>query len=308
MVIRIFGAVLCLLFLLGGCATAPLPGAAGEISGPLRSIELYTKRTAPNEQYRTGGRDCLFASDRDVWVYLHWGLPGPGKYETKIALRTPLGTLYEERHYTMEAKGPSWRTGHGFVLPKVGDIQRLAGLWQVEVTLGGTVVGHRAFTFDPSSIRVRTDVWVVLLQGTDDPDLATGDWQYRNRFAALEYVKAAHAILGVVLRDELARRFPHVDGPRQQPPADASNATVLVRTKLGLSPNPDAASELVLDVVHVPTQTTRTFRFRSSAGKAKVGMSSSNYHEVTAADLAFQATASPEVRAFLMTVTSAVPE
>ncbi len=306
MAIQILGVVLCSLLLITGCATSPLPGASGEVTGPLRSIDLYTKRAAP--QYRTAGRDRFFASDREVWVYLHWGLPGPGKYETKIALRTPLGTLYEERHYPMETKDSSWVMGHGFVLPQREDIQRLAGLWQVEVTLGGTAVGHRAFTFDPSRIRLRTDARVVILQGADDPELATGDWLYRDRFAALENVKAAHAVLGVVVRDELARRFPHVDGPRQQPAEAASNATVLLRTKLGLSPNPDAASELVLDVVHVPTQTTRTFRFRSSAGKEKVGMSSSIYHGVTAADLAFQATASPEVLAFLMTATNAVPE
>ena len=309
MAIHLLGGVLCLLLLLGACATPPLPGAAGVFSGPLRGIDLYATQPKPGERYRTAGRDPFFSSDRYVWVYLEWGLPGPGKYEAVIALRTPSGNLREERHRSFEARQSLWMTGERFLLlPSAEDAHRLAGLWRVEVTLGGTAVGHRTFTFDPSNIRLRTEARVLIIQGTDDPEVATGDWGWSNRFAALEAVKAAHAMLGVVLRDELARRFPHVNGPQQQPPAATSDATVLLRTKLGASPNPSAASELVLDVIHVPTQTTRTFRFRSSAGKEQGGMSSSNYLQLGAADLAFQAAASPEVLAFLMTATNAVPE
>jgi hypothetical protein len=311
MAIPMLTSILGLLLLLGGCAIPPLPGTAGEISGPLRGIDLYATRRDPNKpgaRYRTAGRDRFFASDRQVWVYVHWGLPGPGKYQTMVALRTPTGNVREERHFDFEAKGSLWSVGLGFALPQGEDAQQLAGTWRAEATLGGTVVGHRIFTFDPTSIRLRTEARVLIIQGTDDPQVATGDWGWRDPFAALQNVKAAHTILGGVLRDELARRFSHVDGPQQQPPAATSDATVLLRTKLGASPNPSAASELVLDVVHVPTRTTRTFRFRSSAGKEQGGISSSNYLQVGAADLAFQATASPEVLEALITATNAVPE
>ena len=40
MPIHMLGGVLCLLLLMGGCATEPIPGAVGKLSGPLRSIEL----------------------------------------------------------------------------------------------------------------------------------------------------------------------------------------------------------------------------------------------------------------------------
>jgi hypothetical protein len=241
-------------------------------------------------------------------VYLHWGLPGPGRYETHIALRTPLGGVYSERDIRFEAKQPLWDTWFSFVPPQGADAQRLAGLWQIEVALDGKAVGKRTFTFDPSSIRLRTDARVLIVQSTYDPEVATGDWRWRDRFTALENVKAAHTILGVVLRDELARRFARVNGPQEQPPAATSDATVLVRTKLGVSPNPSADSELVLDAVHVPTQTSRTFRFRSSAGKESGGISSNIYQQVAAADLAFQAAASQEFLDFLVTATQAVPE
>jgi hypothetical protein len=308
MAIQMLGAVLALLLLIGGCATGPLPGAAGEVVGPLRSIEFYTKRQEQKERYSTAARDRLFASDREVWVLLRWGLPGPGSYVTKVTLRTPAGALHEEREYRFEAKDSSWHTGHRFTLPQGAAAQRLAGAWQVEAALGGTTAGHRAFTFDPSSIRLRTDARVLIVQGTYDPEAATGDWHWRDRFGALENVKAAHAILGIVLRDEFARRFPTVAGPQPEPPPATSDATVLLRTKLKASPNPSAESELVLEAVNVPTQTTRTFHFRSSAGKEGGGTSSNIYFFVAAADLAFQAAASPEVLEFLRTVTQAVPE
>jgi hypothetical protein len=306
--IRILGGVLCLLVLGGGCATPPLPGATGEVSGPLRGIDLYMKRPEPNERYRTMGRDRLFASDRQVWVYLHWGLPGLGSHETKVALRTPTGSLHKEIAFRFEAKEAVWATWHPFALPQGEDAQRLTGRWQVEAALDGTAVGRRAFTFDPSNIRLRTEARVVIVQGAYDPEVATGDRMWRNRFAALENVKAAHTMLGVVLRDELARRLPHVDGPQQQPPAAPSDATVLLRTKFGVSPNPSADSELVLEAVHVGTQTTRTFRFRSSAGKTGSATASNTYQHVAATDVAFQAATSPELLDFLIAATKAVPE
>ena len=304
MAIHLVGGVLCLLLLIGGCATAPLPGAAGEVSGALRSIEFYTKQPAQSELYRTVGRDHLFASDREVWVLLHWGLPGPGSYVTTVALWTPLRTVH--RDYRFEAKGSNWVTWYRYPLPQGQEAQGLAGPWKVEVAFAGAPVGKRTFTFDPSSVRLRTDARIVILQGTDDPELATGDWQWRNRAAALENVKAAHATLGVVLRDELARRFPRVDGPRQ-PSAD-TGATILVRTKFSVSPNPDTDARLAVDLVLVPTQTTRTVLFRSSAGVEGMGVSRNRNIPLAATDLAFQAAASPEVLEFLMTATQAVPE
>ena len=305
MAIHMVGGVLCLLLLMDGCATEPLPGAAGEVVGPLRSIEFYTKRQEQNERYSSAARDRLFASDREVSVLLRWGLPGPGSYVTKVTLRTPTGTIHEEREYRVEAKDSSWHMGHRFTLPQGAAAQRLAGAWQVEAVLGSTTAGHRAFTFEPSSIRLRTDARIVIVQGTDDPELATGDWTWRDRFGALEHMKAAHAMLGFALRDELARRFPRVDGP---PPTAEVDATILVRTKFSVSPNPDTDARLAVDVVHVPTQTTRTFPFRSSAGIEVMGVTRNRNIPLAAADLAFQAAASPEVLEFLRTVAQAVPE
>ncbi len=299
MTIHRLGGVLCLLLLMSGCATQPLPGAVGEVGGPLRSIDLHTQgKKGPNERYRTAQRARFFASDREVWVYLHWGLPRPGNYKLRILLQTPLGTTYSERDYPFGAKDPYWATWNKFDLPRGEDAQRLAGPWQIEVFLDGTVVGRRTFTFDPSNIRLRTEARVLIVPGTDDPDAATGDWMWRERFGTLENIKAAHALLGGVLRDELARRFPNVAGPQQQPPATPSDATVLLRTRLRVSPNPSADSELIVNAVSVPTQTTRTCHFRSSAGKSGASPSSNIYLSVAAADLAFtgaalQASGSP---------------
>jgi hypothetical protein len=304
--IHMLGAVLCLLFLVGGCATPPLPGAAGQVSGPLRSIELYTKKPEPGELYSTAAQNRLFASDREVWVYLHWGLPKPGDYVTKAALRTPTGTLHGEREYRFQATDSLWATGHRFTLPQGEEAQRLAGPWQFEAALGDATVGHRTFTFDPSSIRLRTDARIVILQGADDPDAAAGDWTWGNRGAALAQIKAAHTILGIILRNELARRFPRVDGPRQ--PSAETEATILVRTKFSISPNPDTDARLTVDVMRPPAQAARTFLFRSSAGVELMGGTRNRNFALAATDLAFQAAASPEVLEYLMTATNAAPE
>jgi hypothetical protein len=236
---------------------------------------------------------------------LTWGLPRPGTYTTKAALRTPTGSVHEEREYRFEAAASSWITGQRFSLPQGEETQRLAGPWHVEAALDGTPVGDRTFTFDPSSVRLRTDARIVILQGTDDPELATGDWTWRDRFGTLEHVKAAHAVLGFALRDELARRFPRVDGPK--PAADA-DATLLVRTKFSVSPNPDTDARLAMEVVHVPTKATRTFLFRSSAGVQTMGVSRSRNITLAATDLAFQAAASQEFLDFLVAATTAVRE
>lgn len=304
MTIRGWVGVVVLAWLVGGCATTPRPGAAGVVSGALRSIEWYPARSASGKAYPTAGRERFFASDQEVTIGLYWVLPGPGNYVTKVALRTPAGTIYTERDLPTSATKVDWFTGHRFALPQGEDAKALAGVWQVEVALDGVPVGRRAFTFDPNSIRFRTAAQLLVLQSTDDLEAAPGDWIWLNQAAAREHLRAAHALLGKVLRDELARRFPWVDGPQQA--AASADATILVRTKLAVSPNPDMDSRLTVEVVHAPTQTMRTFQFRSSAGTDP--LSRSHWYGVTAADLAFQAAASSEVVGLLATTAQAVPE
>jgi hypothetical protein len=133
-----------------------------------------------------------------------------------------------------------------------------------------------------------------------------GDWHWRNRTAAMENVKAAQTILGVVLRDELARRFPNVDTPSQT--QGITDATHLLTTNLGISPNPGTDSRLELEVAHIPTRIVRKFMFKTSAGVEQIGTYITRHFGVDAADLAFRAASSPEVLDFLIASTQAVPE
>lgn len=312
---RMLGGVLYLLCLslVGGCASTPhsrravkVVSGSGEVSGALRTIELHIKRPELETAYITLGRERLFASDREVFVWLEWALPGPGFYLLTVSLRTPAGDIHRrsEEHFYAPAANSS--TVHPFLLPQGEEARTLAGVWRVEVTLDGTPVGHRSFTFDPSSIRLRTEARVVLLQGTDDAEEGAGGWIWKDRFGALQMVKDAHAKLGIALRDELARRFPHVDGPRQSP-ADP-DATLLVRTNYRVSPNPDTGSRLTVNVVHVPTQTIRTYLFQVSAQLEESDTTGRQYFYIEAADLAFQAAANSELLQFLITASQAVPE
>lgn len=296
------------LLILGttGCATAPLPGASGEVSGPLRSIELHTKRPERGEFYLTAGRDRVFASDREIYILSHWALPGPGEHVSKVVLLTPTGTIHWQSDYLFQAQASSWLTIQRLELPQGETARALSGAWQVEVLLDKTRVGRRAFTFDPRSIRLRTIARIVIVQGKDDPEVATGDWHWRNRAAAMESVKGSHAILGVVLRDELNRRFPYVDGPGRT--QGISDATLLLTTNLGISPNPGTDSRLELEVAHIPTRIVRKFFFKASAGLEQRGSYMVRHHNVDAADLAFQAASSAEVLEFLITSAQAVPE
>ncbi len=293
-----------LLWLIGGCVTTPLSGGAGEVRGALRSVDLYPARSASGQGYPTAGRERFFASDREVSIGLSWALPGPGNYVTRVTLRTPAGAIYRERELPTSATKAEWFTGYRLALPQGEDAKALAGVWQVEVALDGARVGRRAFTFDPSDIRLRTAARVLILQGRDDPEVGSGDWYWPDRMTALEHSRTAHAILGGVLRDELARRFPEVDGPRQA--ATGADATILVRTNLGLSPNLDMPSRLTVEVARAGTQTTRTFQFRSWAGGDRVSRRLD--FGIAAADLAFQAAANPEFLLFLVTITQAVRE
>jgi len=295
-----------LILVTTGCATALLPGASGVVSGPLRSIELCTKRPERGELYRTAGRDRLFASDREVYILSHWALPGPGEHVSRVVLLTPTETIHGQSDYRFQAQESSWWTVQRLELPQGETARALSGAWQVEVLLDKTRVGRRAFTFDPSSIRLRTNARLVIVQGKDDPEVASGDWHWRYRAAAMESVKASHAILGAVLRDELARRFPYVDCPGGT--QGITDATLLITTNLGISPNPGTDSRLELEVAHIPTRIVRKFSFRTSAGYEPRGTSGVTHFNVAAADLAFQAASSPEVLDFLIASTQAVSE
>jgi hypothetical protein len=127
-----------------------------------------------------------------------------------------------------------------------------------------------------------------------------------NRAAALEGVQGAHKLLGVTLRDELARRFPHVEGPVQQPAG--SGTAILVRTKFSSSPSPNADARLDVDVVPTPPQTPQAFRFTSAAGIELMGQTRNRNSALAATDLAFQAIASQEFLNCLVAATKAVPE
>lgn len=146
----------------------------------------------------------------------------------------------------------------------------------------------------------------MIGQGKVIPWQGPGDWQWKSQFAASENVKAALITVEVALRDELARRFPHVDGPRSDP--EASHAAVLLTPTLVVSANPEVGTRLELDVLHLPTKSVRKFSLKTSAGIAQLGMSGRINFGVAAADLALQAASSPEILEFLITTTHAVPE
>ncbi|MBI2081587.1 MAG: hypothetical protein HYT86_07695, partial [candidate division NC10 bacterium] len=133
-----------------------------------------------------------------------------------------------------------------------------------------------------------------------------GEWRWTQPYGALEGAKAALAMLGIVLRDELARRFPHVDGPQEA--AGGSNAVVAVAPKLLLSPDFNVDARLELAVLHVPTHSKRKFHVESSAGKERRGLGGRLNFGVAAADLASRAAHSTELLEFLVSATQAVPE
>ena len=304
--LRLASIVGSLMILVSGCATESLPGVVNEVRGSLQSIELFTRRPERGEWYPTAARECLFASDRRVYVHSLWSLPGPGDYVTKAILHPPDGSVYREREYRFRAEGPSWSTFQPFDLPQGEASRGLAGHWQVEVTLGGTPVGRRTFTLDPGSIRLRTDARLVVVHGRVLPWQGPGDWRWDYEFAALENLKATLIRVEAALRDELARRFPHVDGPMPRP--EASDTAVLLTPTLVLSANPENDSRLELDIVNLLTKSVRKFNLKTSAGVAKHGMSGSLNFGVAGADLALRAVSNPEVLEFLISTTSAVPE
>lgn len=301
-----FGVAASLLILANGCGTVPLPGGAGEVSGPLRDIELYTKWPDREEHYPTHARERFFASDREIWVVSEWALPGPGEYVTKVVLRTPGGTVHREREYRFRAETFSLLTGQAIELPRGEAAQPLAGRWEVEVSLDAKPVGRRTFSLDPRSIRLRTDARLVILEGKSSFEGNPGEWRWRHPYEPVERAKTAAGTLGVVLRDELARRLPTVEGPRLSP--ETSNATIVLRPTLLYSPDIDGDSRLELEVVHVPTRVVRTFYFKTRAGRERRTDTGVLLFDVEAADLAAKAAFNPEVLEFIITTTQAVPE
>jgi hypothetical protein len=296
--------IACLLWLMSGCATIPPPGTGGTVSGALRSIELYPAQSPGPAAYHTVGRERIFASDRGVDVVLLWALPAPATYGVTVALRTPAGGVHTERELQTSVAKTPWVTEHRFALPEGDGTKALAGSWAIEVALDGKPVGRRAFVFDPRSARLRTRARVLIVQGANDVEAGAGDWVWTQQAAVLEHIKAAHAAMGIALRDELGRRFPRVDGP--VPSLAADDATIVIRTKLAISPNSSVGSRATLEVVHLPTQTSRTFQFRSTAGTDQV--TGGVYFVVAASDLAFQAAASEDFIRHLVSATQATPE
>lgn len=295
-----------IVFLGNGCASRPLPGDTGEVSGPLLGIDLYTKRPQQGELYPTTGRDRLFASDQEVYVVSHWALPRPGVYGTHTVVRTPAGEFHRTTPYIFAAQSSSWWTSQRVRLPQGKEAQSLAGRWEVEVALDDSPKGRRTFTFDPSSIRLRTDARVAIVLGKADFTGHPGEWRWRYPSMAKERTDASSRTFGVMLRDELARRFPNVEGP--QPNPDASKATVLLTSNLLISPDIDADSRLDLEVTHLATKAAQRFQFKTSAGREKLGPQGVLRFDVEAADLAAQAASSRVLLEFLITSTQAVPE
>jgi hypothetical protein len=303
---RLFVVVATLLVLANGCASVPLPGSAGEVSGPLGGIDFHTKRPQRGEYYPTAARERLFASDRQIYVLSRWTLPGPGEYVSKVVLRTPAGSVHREREYRFRAEASSWLTFQPFQLPEGEAARPLAGAWEVEVSLDAKPLGRRGFTFDPSSIRLRTDARLVIAQGKADFAGHPGEWRWRHQYAAVERTNAALGTLGVVLRDELLRRFPHVDGPRSSP--EGSDTTVLLTPSLLVSPEIEGSSRLDLEMEHLSTKVVRNSHFTTRAGRERRTTEGILNFALEAADLAVKAASSPEVLEFLVSATQAVSE
>jgi hypothetical protein len=294
------------LFLASGCATRELPGGADEVTEPLRGIDLHTKRPRQGELYPTASRDRLFASDREIYVVSHWALPRAGVYGTHAVVRTPAGEFHRTNPYVFAAHDASWWTSQRIPLPQGKEAQPLAGRWEVEVVLDGTTRGRRSFTFDPGSIRLRTDARVAIAQGKADFAGNPGEWRWRYPSIAKERTEAASRMFGVMLRDELTRRFPKVAGPESTP--QAAETTVLLTPTLLISPDIDGDSRLELEVADLATKAVRTFSFKTSRGRERLGDRGVLRFDFEAVDLAARAASSLELLDFLMRTTQAVPE
>ncbi|HSC71759.1 MAG TPA: hypothetical protein VLH58_10425 [Candidatus Methylomirabilis sp.] len=300
------GAVVGALILLSGCATERIPGGSGEVSGPLQSIDFFAAGSPLQQVYPTAFRERFYASDREILVYSTWHLPGTDEHTCGVVLRTPGHAIHQEGKSQFRTKGPYWATGLVMRLPE-GEVARpLEGRWSVEVSLDGKQVGERTFTFDPGSIRLRTGARLLILPGKQDFEAAAGDYIWLQEYGARESGKTALTLLRLALRDELARRFPHVE--LSGPAMDPGKATVLLTPMLAMSPNTAIEPRLSLVLTHVPTQTVRWLQWRTSVGHNVSLTSGSVNFALAALDLANQSASSPDLLDFLRTVTQATSE
>ena len=265
------GAVVGALILLSGCATERIPGAAGKVSGPLQSIDIFATQSPPKQLYPTGFRERLYASDQKILVYSTWRLRESGEHTCGLVLRTPGRSIHQESKRQCRAGSPLSVTGLAAMLPQGEEARSLEGLWSVEVSLDGAQVGERTFIFDPGSIRLRTDASLLILPGKQDFEVAAGGYLWQQQYRARESAKAALTLLHRALRDELARRFPHVE--MASPEMGTAIGMVLLTPMLQISPTPGIDSRLDLELLHQPTQTVRRFRWRTSVGHIYIGNS-----------------------------------
>lgn len=297
---------LSLLVLLSGCASEPFPGGVGEVRGPLQSIELYATGPRPGELYPTGFREHFHASDGEIFVISYWRLPETIEHTCGLVLRTPGHSIHQESRYLFRTEATQWATGLALKLPQGEAAQPLEGLWSVEVSLDGRKVGERTFSFDPGNIRFRTDARFLILPGKQDFEVAAGDYMWLQQYGVRESAKAALAMLHLALRDELARRFSHVE--MSSPKLGTEMGTVLLTPMLQMSPTPGIDARLDLEVMHAPSQTVRRFQWRTSAGHNYTGNAVTVNFGLIAVDLANQASSSPELLEFLRAMTQATPE
>ncbi len=300
------GIATSLLLLASGCATAPLPGASGEVSGPLQSIELYTSLPQRDSAYSTATRNRFFVSDRELHVVSFWNLPGPGDYVGRAVLRTPTGTIAQESEHRFHTEQRDWGMYHRLGFPWGEEVKSLGGDWRVELYLNDSAVRSRTFVFEPINIRLRTDARLLIGEVKADPEAAPGDYMWTQQYSALEAAKASGQLVGQVLREELARRFPDVAGPGPIP--EGSGASLVLIPTVRFSPNPDMPSRLELEITHSQTGTKRKFIFRSTAGIERAGTAGRVYLSIAAADLSLQAGMRSEVLDFLIRMTNATPE
>ncbi len=295
------------LFLMAsGCATAPLPGATGDVSGPLQSIELYTSLPQRDSVYSTATRSRFFVSDRELYVVSFWNLPGPGDYISRAVLRAPSGTIAQESEQRFRTEQRDWGMYHRLGFPWGEEAKSLGGEWRVELYLNDAAVGSRTLVFEPTNIRLRTDARLFIGEVRSDSEAAPGDYMWTQQYSALEAAKASGQLVGRVLREELARRFPDVAGPGPIP--EGSGTSLVIIPTVRFSPNPDMSSRLELEITRSQTGTKRKFIFKSTAGIEKAGTGGRVYLSIAAADLAIQAGMSSEVLDFLIHMTNATPE
>jgi hypothetical protein len=223
-----------------------------------------------------------------------------------VVLTPPNEGTKRESEYRFRAEGRNWLTFQRLRLPTGEEAKTLAGEWRLEVALDGSPVGTRVFQFEATSIRLRTEAMLFITEGRGDPEGPGGGYRWTQEVRVLESAKKASSLAGRVLRDELARRFPHITGPA--PAQEVSGASLVINPILRFPPDLGIPSRLDLEISHPATGASRNFVFTSTAGIERKGNLGTMHFDVAAADLAFQAASNPEVLDFLRTLTQAEPE